>query len=384
MGRAAFPWSLLSFAVIALLCSSVWGALDKGKVPAINPAVRIGSYPATILPGALQFVPQTPGDSQEQQGLVWLDDNRVMFVGVVGGDPASLGLYIWEVNTREVTKYSNHTRFCFADGYIAAHSFRADQPQSKLRSIKFGRLGEEVDGTCDTSKQDDCSALLNMSCKRRAFLGAAPTGNEAVYAIELRNGDGVIVNPVAMGRVKDLPKGVEAQRAYFARPYLLVSKRFPEGKALPISAVEEIRPWRASYSSYAKRYVLVTERPADGQVGLSGTWPRGRAQPIFLMDVEGNVDTVPIPSRQEWNSIRLAQVMIPGTVFWGTGSRENEWGGIFLYTKFDLVALDRGKVEAIAVSPNGCKVAYAMFVDYGRVSKLAARVKHIDVCVRGG
>jgi hypothetical protein len=280
-----------------------------------------------------------------------------------------------------VSKYSSHTHFCFADGYIIAQEIRVGQGQSNLRSIRFGRLGEETDDTCGRTKQNSCPGVMNMSCKPRAFFGPAPFGKEAVYAIELRNGNGVIVNPVALSRAMDLSQSVEAQRAHFSRPYLLVSKRFPEGKPLPITAVEELSLWSTSYSAYAKRYVFLTERPTDGQVGLITTWPSGRAEPIYQMDIDGNIDKVLVPSRPDWNKIHLAQVVVPGIVFLGSGGHANEWGGLFLYAKPDLVALNRGKAEAMAVSPDGCKVAYAIFDNFGKTPRDIARIKFIDFCV---
>jgi len=351
-----------------------------GKVLTAKTDVRIAKYRAATLPTAHIFIPPPPGESQEKQGLVWLNNQRVMFVGVVRDDPSSRGLYIWDVAARTVQQYSQHTEFCFADDYIFAQQIQTGLNYLTVRPIRYGRLGNEQDDTCDMSTRRGCHGFLNMSCKPRASFGPAPFGKEAVYAIELRNGDGVIVNPVALSRAMDPPQSVEAQRRYFSRPNLLVSKRYPEGRPLPITAVDELSPWSTSYSAYAKRYVFVTERPNDGQVGLITTWPRGRPEPIYLMDIDGNVEKVLVPSRSDWNKIHLAQVATPGIVFWGIGGHANEWGGLFLYTEPDLFALDRGKLEALAVSPDGCKVAYAVFTDFGKTPTNFARIKFIDFC----
>jgi len=175
------------------------------------------------------------------------------------------------------------------------------------------------------------------------------------------------------------PESTEAWRARHDQPLRLLSKRYPEGKPLPITALEEVLEWRSAYSPFANRYVFLTQRPKDGQFGRS-VWPSGRPQPVYLMSPEGDVSVIEVPSKSAWNTILLALPAKRGLVFKGGGGHANEWGGLFILENNNVWSLDRGKVEAVAVSPNGCNVAYAIFKDFGKTPINIPHVKAIDFC----
>jgi hypothetical protein len=306
-----------------------------------------------------------------------------MFVGIVRSEAASKGLYIWDIRANTVSKYSNHTEFCYADGYIHAREFHIDRADQTVRPIRYGTLGQEKDDTCDVSTGKGCHGPLNMSCKPVEYpIGSLPLGEESVLGIQLRSGDGVLVTMTR--RVSATrPESVEERRERFKKPLLLLNKRYPSGKALPITAMEGIGARGTAYSSFAKRYVLVPSRLSDVQAGHSTNWPEGRPQPVYLMTPEGDVETIQVPSRPDWNTVQLSLPAVHGLVFLGSGAHGNEWGGIFLYDKGDVWGLDRGKAEALAISPDGCKAAYSIFNDFGKSRTNIARVKSIDFCKRG-
>src|SRR5687768_6719001 len=73
------------------------------------------------------------------QNLAWIDDERVLFEGLDrklrdpvetnrGVQVAMRGLYVWNVRTKEVTRYTREALrsfLCFADGHVSYSVYRA-------------------------------------------------------------------------------------------------------------------------------------------------------------------------------------------------------------------------------------------------------------------
>lgn len=102
------------------------------------------------------------------------------------------------------------------------------------------------------------------------------------------------------------------------------------------------------------------------------------------MNPTGEVEIVDIPPTYDWNTIVLAQLSAAGIVFQGGGVKGNLGGGLFLYDRKEVLALDTGYVEAFAVSPDGCKAAYGIVNNYGKAQQQEAnfivKFKLIKLC----
>lgn len=365
--RASVGIRVLLLTVIFLVPGVTW-SWEPGV-----PVVKKADYPNKSLPTGHAFFLKTRG-SQERHGLAWIDDNRLMFVAALPDkEIESRGIYIWDVAGNTVVKYSNHIDFCFAQGYLVAYGDTKNDSEGRLTpfSVRYGLLGKEREDICDLSSGKGCPPPpLNMSCKPLEYSGQ-PLGKKSTVVVELRSGDGAVVS-MAAGELHD---SLEMVRQYYSRPLMLVSKRFPAGKALPITALEEILPWRTAYSSLTEQYVFLTQRPPDGRPGHSTPWPKGLAQPVYLLDMDGRVTSIQVPWRAEAGMIHLAMPARAGLIYQAGGSNPNEWGGLFLYDNRDVWLLDRGRVETFAVSTDGCRVAYAIINDFGKIKN--ARFNHI-------
>jgi hypothetical protein len=385
--RRRFCW--LGSCLLVLAANIVLAESSKPPSPSAStrtPTVKTANYPVMSLPTEHVYPSPIVGDSsQEKRGVVWLDNHRVMFRGVLPGKFDTHGLYIWDTVTNTVSQYSNHTTLCYADGYIKASGpgqKRDDAQGSTIIPNRYGRLGEEKNGSCDSLTRSGCQGPLNMSCKPIEYpRGHHPLGDGSSIALQLRSGDGILVNTYPDNEVP-YGRGIEAVREFYSQPTKLVNKRYPQGKALPFIALEKIETRRVAYSDFVKRYVFIPSRPTNGQPGLTTNWPEGRPQPVYLMNAEGEVETIRIPSRPEWRDLMLALPSVPGLVFEGAGGPARDWGGLFLYDKKDVWLLDRGKMEALAVSPDGCKVAYAIINRYGQTPINHNRIKIIHFCKR--
>lgn len=339
------------------------------------PVVKKTSYTVQRLPTDHVFPSIFARESQEKNGLVWLDNRRILFVGFFPNRTKTKGMYIWEIIANTVSEYGREVNFCHADGYVVAYGVaqeRNDPEYSALTPIRRGMLGHESEVVCDSKTGKGCLGLLNMSCRPRAYLNnPQPIGPKWRTTFALRDGDGVLLAPAGSDEERKGKTGI------------LLNKHFPEGKVMPFSRVPIMG---AAYSEYQRRYALTPWWPADEPSRTSSSWPQGRPQPVYLMDAEnGNVDVIDVPWRAEWTTILLALPTRAGLVFMGGGGHSNQWGGLFLYdNNREVWPLDRGKVETFAVSPDGCRVAYAIINDFGKIKNVRFNsIKSINFCEGG-
>lgn len=373
MAKRRFAYRFLLMLLAATLLPGIAWAWEAGV-----PVVKKASYPVVTLPSAHLFTLDTewalaPGP--HGSGMAWLDNRRVLFVGVLLQDGnETRGLHIWDVADNKVSQYSTHTNFCYADGYLVAFGPRQprnDERRSAISPIRYGLPGQEKDETCDTLTGKGCQGMLNMSCKPRQYSdNRHPIGSKWGTTYELRSGDGVLLTAT----------GSLAER--MSRPDMLLSKRFPEGKPMPFKGVPIDG---AAYSEFQRRYALTSRIPADDLGTTSTNWPKGRPQPVYQLNPEdGEVDVIHVPWRAEWTAIHLAMPSRGGLVFMGGGGHANQWGGLFLYDNREVWALDRGRVETFAVSPDGCRVAYAIINDYGKIKNVRFNnTRTINFCEGG-
>jgi hypothetical protein len=355
-------------------------------VPTVAPKTPKANYPIQTLPTAHASPFVSGGLPHTQHGPAWLDNRRVLFFGALPNkELETRGLFIWDVVANTVSQYSSHVRFCYADGYIVAFGAsppRTDPERPALVPVRYGQIGKEKDDICDIKTRKGCPpAPKNMSCKPGEYT-ASPLRDYPNVEVDFRNEHGAILSK---GRAKNVDEGgpskMEERKAFYDYPLILHNKQYPAGKPLPITAIEEIKSHRSGYSEYLKRYVLLTERPTDGEFGRFTIWPPGRAQPVYLMSSDGTVETIQVPSRSSWSTIHLAMPSWAGMVFMGSGGYQEQWGGLFLYDGREVWDLDRGRMETLAVSPDGCRVAYAINNDYGKTRNVHFNsIKSINFC----
>ncbi len=387
----SFCRQVCQFALLAPLATPSLGAASNPPTEAAPQWAKPASFPITVLPTAHVFTEEVLRGPPEERGLIWLDNRRVMFVGFVPENKASRGpkaIHIWDVVANTVTQYSTHERFCYSEGYILTfdRSQRVGTPESPrfLTPLRYGLLGQEKDDVCDTLTGSGCPRALNKSCKPLEIPpDSSPLGKSSGVFLQLRSGDGALVANVGT-EGKGSPKTDEERKNLYSRPMLLFSKRQPQGRVLPFLFSEAIGATRAMYSVFAARYVFIPGRPIDDPLTSSTGWPEGRAKPVYLMNSDGEVQTIQVPSRRDWTNIQLAAPAVPGLVFVGSGGVKKGGGGVFLYDQHDVWRLDRGFTSTIAVSPDGCKLAYAIINDFGQTSNAALfTIKSIRFC-KGG
>ena len=379
--------------VLAVLWTfAIWLLAWQAYVPAAPPRL-----PEADVPGGycLTGGELADGRTQEQRGIVWLDNQRAMFQGYIpmeGRQKGDVGVYIWNVERNEVLRYGEEVRFCYADGTIYlwelskwARPPTGMEPNSFTQRYRYGPLGKEKPGICrgdGLGHNEGCVGDVDMSCKPWVYArGASPLGVESRVEVHLRSGDGVIVARSAWAIVKRRNVPYEELVRLSRQPLLLVNERHPQGKPLPMQEVEEIGAGRAAYSDFKQKYVLVGASPKNGRPGHFTNWPAGMPQPVYSMSRDGEVEVIEMPKLKDWTNIHQAMPSRQGLVYWGSHGRTG--GGLFIYNGTRNDAIDRGQVGTFAVSPDGCKVAYAIINDYNRGPSppiFDYRIKYVNLC----
>lgn len=329
--------------------------------------------------------------------LAWLDNYRLLLSGFTPLPPTvrphhsekgESGLYIWDTHTGAVSRHGDGMEFCYADGriYVEVKYEKDNSTGKSVKSYRWGDFGREVSGECrfDGKAFTGCiGPELNLSLKPPEY-SRPPLGPQSWLLANLRSGDGAIIaDPSTRNRPRDATKEqiIEMSR----RPIRLVNQDYPQGRELPIQEVERINS--AAYSEFAKKYILLPIAPKNGKVGVINTsWPEGLRQPVYMLDRNGDVEVVAIPNpraREKGHGtwIRHALPTQAGIIFYD-GNNPTLGGGLFIYDGKQVTTIDVGQVRALAVTPDGCKAAWAIINDYGR-GLLDHRIKYMNVCQGG-
>lgn len=372
MRKVSIPYFLLAVFWLSFV-GFPYAKATQSPVTSSVPKTPKANYPIQKLPTAHAFLLSTvrsPGPND----LVWLDERRVMFVAALPENVVeSRGIFIWDVVANTVESYSKHIRFCYADGYIVAHGVeqrRQDSELSALVPVRYGQFGKEINDVCDTKTRKGCPPPLqnNRSCKPNNYpVHARPIGPGWGVQFELKNDDGAVLH------------AIRSQSEGRGSPTMLLNRYFPGGLRLPFS---DVPSYSVTYAEFERRYAFVPQYPADGTKSSSSNWPKGYSQPVYLVSPKGDVELISVPWRAEWDLIRRAAPSRAGLVFEGSGGYAQQWGGLFLFNGSEVVELDRGRVERWEVSPDGCRMAFAIINDYGKTRNVRFNsIKSINFCV---
>lgn len=367
-------------------------AISRKKNPQVRPT-QPSKYVPRNLPGNLVLwwdSTRVSVANRRFNSIAWIDNQRVLLVGSEDKRPIENAMFVWDTVKATVTPYSDHRYFCYADGYLVSF------PAIQRGPIRWGAFGKEreVDfdqafkATVDWARKYDAAKKVNldMQCQENLrWNRSASLGPASMVVADLGKRDGMIVSPTTTDWFFRHPAEESADRsAPFRAPMLLVNERFPKGKPLPIWMIEEIRS--ITFSNYRQRYVLTTMRPKYGvPMGNGGDWPDAAPRPIYLIGADGSVETIDVPGSSGWDEMWEATMAVPGAVFKGDSGWGNLGGGMFLYDGKNVLALDIGRPEDLAVSPDGCRLVYAINNNYNkpglpREAHSIARFKFINFC----
>lgn len=292
----------------------------------------------------------------------WLDNDRILFVGYRvldsmapdGGrheTEALPSIYIWNVRTDTYERHATLPQYwwiCFNRGFIGYAT--KYEKNNTWHGWKAGTLGKEEDIPDQLATND--KALAPCVGWPREF---RPPDNPNAIAIELSPSDGYI-------SIADGPTLANAiTRENQDKPVELVRPGATRPIELPIwkKEMEGLAPLR--FSVFAEKYVLVPLFERHHQDYWHYTpWPRDQPIPIYLISHDGRVDVVVLPAG---SPIPYGVYPTRRGLVWASNnapSGNSRQAGAWIIENGRVHKLFDHMVSAVGVSPDGCRVAYAV------------------------
>jgi hypothetical protein len=306
--------------------------------------------------------------------LYWLDNQRVLFTGFAADSPDTkkkkpqridqLALYIWDTKENKVTYYTDGELACYYQGRVA-YQIKV----SGKKTIKTGRMGDEkID---EQNKFSSHFSICNFETE-----GEAPF-KKRLQLLRLYDGHGYL----EVGKMFVNAATNDAPVRFFASGLGEIP--------LPIRG-SEVWPSYVDYYEAADVYTLYSLTAKDRKHGIS-RWPKGMAQPVYLMTPQGRVSKITIPYFK-WNHGGPKDIMPTKKGIFATytyhgwtsgmpdvGTKMNPalMGGYLVQGKTYKKLID-GWVYAKGLSPDGCKLALG--ISSPKFPESPARLMMVDVC----
>jgi hypothetical protein len=280
--------------------------------------------------------------------VYWIDDHRLMFLGFkateidapAGKDPSSgrrlKKLFIWDVRRPVAEEYASADSLCYSDGWV---SYRTAVDQSRaIETVREGPLGAEQETTKPFLSFGEVRS--NFTCKRHAVAHLVPPASRNRRIVVLRKGDGYLDLGPSLGiKIEGEPRTVRLYSGKTGQPI-----------SLPIVWEENVAQYDVAYSAYQDAYVLRPKRPGNG----SRQWPEALPLRVYLLRNNGDLEKVSAP-HQPARYLNKPQPTVAGWIF--GGGDFHKAAGLYLFDGTVVSQLDKGLVQDIAVSPNGCAAA---------------------------
>jgi len=334
-----------------------------------NPADVINRALATRSPfpdrsSSVAFGVRTIGGPEEIQ---WLDNDRVLFVGYKvlesktsdGAKPEVEPLpaiYIWNVRSNTYERHASlppRWFICFNRGFIAYAT--EQRPDGGPRAWRAGMLGHE-EPVPDEIATNEKALKPCLGWPREEPRVEDPTA----VAISLAPEDGYI----KIGEGPRLDDAVTPENQ--DTPVELVRPGANGSIALPIwkKEMQGLAPMR--FSKFADKYVLVPRYARSHKNYRAHTpWPHDEPIPIYLISHDGRVEVVELPAG---SPIPYGAYPTRRGLLWASNNAptgNSRQAGAWLLDHGRVQKIFDHMVSAIGVSPDGCKVAYAVN-DYDR------------------
>jgi len=318
--------------------------------------------------------------------MYWLDNDRVLVPGYAPQKPddkatqdakqyGPLGLYILDTRNLSYVRHadlSDYYSLCYNQGFITYTNQTDEQAGNRIQNE--GPFGQE--------QALSVNAEHNYGGEGQAYYAACPKVDrekllrpehrgQRVSALFLRETDGYIY--IATQRS---PDEWMVDRHNQDDPVKYYRTGQAEPIELPILAKETWR--RLSYSEYAGKYLLIPRTWEGRDIRDSEvSWPRNLPYKVYLLDPAGNVESIDIPYGT-WRP-EMAFLTRKG-LFWVSSSApstNSKQAGGWLLQNGKPVKLFEHLPEGVGVSPDGCKIVYAVN-DYNRDT--VEFVHLIDLC----
>ena len=314
------------------------------------------------------------------KNIYWLDEDRVIFAGYLPRSDEqrnaemqvlSKGIFIWDTRDGSTVRYADiYGYLCHSAGYISYLARVTD------RHVVFrdGLLGQEKE-TLSPGAAQERALLSPLTCKLPH--AARPQLARGHEPFALLDGHGYLD---LKGRYGSAPVDLE-------QPVLLYRPDTTEPVELPVTRVE-VDVNRIRYFEFNDSYLLWDAHARGAAPGKLKPWPPGMPRPVYLMTPAGEVTTIEIPYAP-WMADGEFDLVPTRAGLFLVSRNMLDRGGIgaaaYLFNDQTLTAVLPGYIEYMAVSPGGCKVAFARRAgtDYFNRPGQEPKIQLLDVCKPG-
>jgi hypothetical protein len=322
--------------------------------------------------------------------LVWLDERRVLFTGGTlsaeakarypeSGDAAKWAnpwTFVWDTASGAVKRISDWNTVCYSPTYM--RQYKRLKNDSLHGLYRIGPPGQELEFDAKTmterAKKDEAQKRTyrnSFNCKSYAASELVPPIPERRKVVLLREGDGYL----DFGARDPVQRSKEMSSGRVVRWYHLKAEI---GVELKMPLAHDFALHSPRYSSYGNEYVLVPAAP-DAKT------QKGGAELIYyvLRPSSLTVEKLTVPNFAPDGGFTQGRIerTKSGLVFSGSGHPWLKWAGIYHYGLGKVTRIERGSITALAVSPDGCGVAYAINTRNAEMGS-PIEVKFVNLCER--
>lgn len=293
-----------------------------------------------------------------ERAIYWLDDSRLLYIGDERIQPAGqpgeprLALLTWKPGKAPEIYRHNSDAVCYRPGQIM---YAARDRPSTSRVFYQGPPGLEKAVRWRRVDRLNCDATYQP-----------PSRAEDRAIVPLRREHGILHLGVLTG-----PESMENTRVR------LVMHPTGETRLLPFGRREMITP---DYYEFKGAYFVPLAYFDPVQQLSAASWPRGKEKHAYWLWPDGRTERIAIP--HDVDEIHPTKA---GSVYRVSGRRGRD--GLYLDAPGERrKRVAKGYITQLAVSPDGCKVAFAHAPDarsdrWGRRNQRTLKVA--DVCEEG-
>lgn len=315
--------------------------------------------------------------AERSSELVWLDNHRLRFYGYRAGEPQGrefhgvpriigVGYYIWDTDANRVVTdptLEGVKRIC-VQGDVLTFLMKSPTDENK-RLVVTREKGQET-----VTPLVNAEWFNRFSCR---YYEQKPDWDRGHYSLPLLEGHGSLF-------LKDSRQN---------NPIMFYFSNIEKGVPLPIGTRQvwhnlvKYAPFRNAYLLYPVAYI----DPDTGKEDPIGAWPKGKPVPVWWLAPDGKVTTEAIPYMPFMRGGSRGFSPTREGIFIYSHKTDDlgkpgDAGG-YLAQKGSITKVITGYIENIAVSPDGCQVAFIYDpydTLYGKDRLNRITVKAINLC----
>lgn len=290
----------------------------------------------------------------QRETLVWIDDETVLFTGRKDKPPETTidqpDIYRWTI-AGETTLYREKAYTeCYADGKLLFWKLNSNAPSEKQMVYYYGAIGQEL-------QVNDLARVDKVGCSPLTKEDLKSPGWRYGGKLPLRKGDGILIYNHFNNNHEVLDGDLMLEKIDGVRI------------SYPIKNSEYENSIYIKYYPYKNAYLL-------SPIANKKQMP----QRVWWIFTDGRAESIPAPRKLAYGNMHSTRV---GLIYSGFANENSDKRSLFLAKPngdIEQLMKDDVRIEDIAVSPSGCKIAFFAFNMLRQRQNFGPWVFSIDFC----